>query len=130
MPAHLTIAGPWPPAVVLPLGELAEEARGLHGTRFELGKVGSLGGALCLFPTDDAALLAGREGILRAVGVPDLLDDDWRLHLTLRRDGAVPIGAEKDLQSLERALPVACVVRELTIAELDGYGRLNLQPLQ
>lgn len=129
VPAHLTLAGPWPLEVELPRDELAGPARELRGTRFELGTIGPLGGALCLFPTDDAALLAGRERILRAVGVPDLLDDAWRLHLTVRRHGAMPIEAGEDVRSLERALPIACAVGGLTIAELDEGGRVSLRAL-
>jgi hypothetical protein len=129
VPAHMTIAGPWPLEVELPRRELAEPARELRGTRFELATAGMLGDALCLFPADDAALLAWRELALRAVGVPDRLDDSWRLHLTVRRYESVPGEADESMRALERFLPIACVVGELAIAEMDESGRITMRPL-
>jgi len=129
VPAHMTIAGPWPLEVELPRDELAGLARELRGTRFELATAGMLGDALCLFPAEDAALLAWRERVLRAVGVPDRLDDGWRLHLTVRRYEAAPAEVGEGASALERSLPIACTVGDLLIAEMDASGRVGLRPL-
>jgi len=129
VPAHMTIAGPWGLEVELPRAELAGPARELRGTRFELATAGMLGDALCLFPADAAALLAWRERALQAVGVPDRLDEGWRLHLTVRRYESVPRDADESVRALERSLPIACTVGELAVAEMDSSGRVDLRPL-
>jgi hypothetical protein len=129
VPAHITLAGPWPLEVELPRGELAEAARQLRGTRFELGTAGMLGDALCLFPAEDAALLAWRERALRAVGIPDRLDAGWRLHMTVRRYESGASDGKESARTLARSLPIACVVGELAIAEVDDAGTATLRPL-
>lgn len=129
VPAHMTIAGPWSPETELPLATLGALARELRGTRFELGAVGPLGSALCLFPTDDAPLLAWRERALAAVGAADRLDDDWRLHLTVSRGGPDLAWAEEAGRALSGALPITCEVRGLLIAAVDGAGNVTLRPL-
>jgi hypothetical protein len=129
VPAHLTLAGPWPLETELPLGALAELARQLRGLRFDLGSAGRLGSALCLFPIDDRALTASRERIIRAVGVPDLVDEEWRLHLTVGRLGKDPMEADEVLSTLERGLPIACGVAAVLIAEMEGGQSVRLHPL-
>jgi hypothetical protein len=129
VPAHMTIAGPWPLEVELPREELAEAARELRGTRFALATAGMLGDALCLFPADDAALLAWRERALRVVGVPDRLDAGWRLHLTVRRYESAPPDAAETVRALARSLPIVCTAGELAVAEVDASGRVLLRPL-
>lgn len=130
VPAHMTIAGPWPLGVRLPHDELVELAEELRGTRFELATAGTLGDALCLFPADDAPLLAWRARALRAVGVRDRIDDGWRLHLTVRRYESAPGEAAEGAPELERSLPIACAVGELAIAEMDDAGVVGVRPLR
>jgi hypothetical protein len=88
-----------------------------------------LGTALCLFPADDTALLAWRRRALDAVGVPDRLDEHWRLHLTVTRHESTADESAESLRTLRRALPVACEVGHLLLVELDGAGRATLRPL-
>lgn len=128
VPAHLTIAGPWSLAVELPRRALAETRAAMRGERFVLGAAGMLGDAICLFPEDDAPLLRWRARILELVGHPDRLDEDWRIHLTVGR--GLPRRAAREAQaSLEEALPVACAVDGLLLAQMREGSAATLLAL-
>jgi hypothetical protein len=128
VPAHLTIAGPWPLAVELPLQRLAGIRHAMHGERYVLDSVGALGDAICLFPRDGASLLRWRARILDAVGAPDQVDENWRIHLTVSR-GASLAAARESETSIARALPIACVVGDLLLAEMRDGSLTSLRPL-
>jgi hypothetical protein len=129
IPAHQTLAGPFPLGTSLPGAALAEIAAEMRGARYELGSVGTLGDALALFPTDDAPLLRRRERALAVIGAADEVDDDWRMHLTVCRLGSSAADGDEIARSLAGSLPIACEVGVLLIAELDGAGRVSMQPL-
>jgi hypothetical protein len=125
VPAHLTIAGPWPLEVDLPLQALGGTRDAMRGERYLFGSVGALGDAICLFPRDDAPLLHWRARILEIVGVRDQVDENWRIHLTISRAGSL----REAQASIARALPVTCVVDDLLLAEMQDGALTRLQPL-
>jgi hypothetical protein len=128
IPAHVTLAGPWPLSLTLPrevLGEVAADAR---GTRYRLGTVDTLGDAVCLLPADDRPLLRLRERIVAAAGRPDAIDPAWRPHLTIcrTRSSATP-AAVRD--AVGGALPLDCKVGDLCISRLDERGIVAVETL-
>jgi hypothetical protein len=62
VPAHVTLAGPWPLEFELPVPALAAIAVAMRGTVFRLSRVDLLGDAICLLADDDAPLLKLRAG--------------------------------------------------------------------
>jgi hypothetical protein len=122
IPAHLTLAGPWPLSDELPRESLEELAAEARGTRYRLDFVDMLGDAICLLPEDDRPLLSWRTRVLSAVGKSDAVNSAWRLHLTICRDEAgnrlKPVR-----QAVEPALPLDCEVQDLYIARLIEPGR-------
>jgi hypothetical protein len=118
VPTHMTIAGPWPLSVNLSVDALVALAAEARGLRFVLGEVGALGDAISLFPEDDEKLLSLRAAILDAVGTPDAVDENWRLHLTVCR-GATPVLLAEVEASIGDTLPIACEVNGLLLAQMD-----------
>ena len=57
VPAHVTLAGPWPLELELPVPALAAIVDAMRGTVFRLSRVDLLGDAVCLLADDDAPLL-------------------------------------------------------------------------
>jgi hypothetical protein len=128
VPAHMTIAGPWPLSLRLPLQALRGLGVAIVGERYTLESVGTLGGAICLFCEDDRALLRWRASILKAVGVPDGVDGQWRIHLTVCRGPRdEPAGAVEEATG--KALPLRCEVRGLLLAQMHSDSRVTVQPL-
>jgi hypothetical protein len=128
IPAHMTIAGPWPLSVSLPIEALSNLASAIRGARYTLSTVGTLGGAICLLPADDAVALRWRADILDAVGAPDEVDEQWRIHLTVCR-GANRATVGKVEQAIGRALPLSCEVRGLLVAQMLGDSQVSVRPL-
>lgn len=116
VPAHMTIAGPWPLSVALPLDQLAAQAQQMAGHRYMLSTVAVLGDAVCLFPEDDGPLMRLRSRLLNLAGYPDALDDNWRLHLTVCRDANTRV--DEIRRALAASLPLPCTVRSLLLAEM------------
>jgi hypothetical protein len=128
IPAHMTIAGPWPLSVRLPLAALGGLAAAIHGTRYTLSSVGILGNAVSLFPEDDGALLRWRASILEAVGIADAIDEKWRLHLTVcRESNGGTAGAVEE--AMGKALPLDCEVRGLLLAQMLSDSEVTVRPL-
>ncbi len=119
VPAHITIAGPWPLSLAPPAHALSRVAKEMRGTRFTLAAVGVLGDAVCLFPGEDRELLRWRDRILDVARAPDAVDGDWRLHLTVCRKGTSS-QATAVLAMLQDALPFACIVEGLMLAQRRG----------
>ncbi|HTA36172.1 MAG TPA: 2'-5' RNA ligase family protein [Solirubrobacteraceae bacterium] len=128
IPAHLTIAGPWPLATRIPERALRELCSQIRGERYALSAIGTLGDALCLFPEDDRALVHWRERILTAVGTSDETDAGWRMHLTVSR-GLAPPAVRTIEASIVPALPLHCEIDHLVIARRDADSRVTLQTL-
>lgn len=128
VPPHITIAGPWPSSVRLPIRALEGLAAAIQGTRFVLGSVGTLGDAACLFPEDDGELLRWRASILGAVGTPDAVDGSWRVHLTVCRGASQDaVAAVED--RLAGALPIACEARGLLLAQMVDGSEVTIRQL-
>jgi 2'-5' RNA ligase superfamily len=119
VPAHITIAGPWPLSLAPPAHALSGITKDMRGTRFTLAAAGLLGDAVCLFPGDDQNLMHWRDRLLGVARSPDAVDEDWRLHLTVCRNDASPSAAAA-LATVQDALPIACVVEGLTLARRHG----------
>lgn len=128
VPAHMTIAGPWPLSLRLPLQALRGLGVAIVGERYTLESVGALGGAICLFCEDDRALLRWRASILKAVGVPDGVDEQWRIHLTVCR-GSRDWTAGRVEEAMGNALPLRCEVRGLLLAQMHSDSRVTVEPL-
>ena len=128
IPAHMTIAGPWPLSVRLPLETLGGLATAIDGTRYTLSTVGILGDAISLFPEDDAALLRWRASILEAVGIADAVDEKWRIHLTVCRgpNGGTAGAVE---EAMGKALPLDCEARGLLLAQMRSDSEVTVQQL-
>jgi hypothetical protein len=129
IPAHLTLAGPFPPSTSLPQAELVELAAEIRGTRYELASAGMLGGALCLFPPDEGALIEWRNRALALIGEPDQVDSSWRLHLTVSRPDPASTLGDEVARTLGRSLPIACEVGEVLLAEMEVSGQVRASPL-
>lgn len=128
IPAHMTIAGPWPLSVRLPLQALRGLATAIHGTRYILSSVGILGDATCLFPEDDDALLRWRASILEAVGIADEVDEAWQIHLTVCRASNEGTLARVE-ETVGKALPLSCEARGLLLAQMLSDSEVTVQPL-
>src|SRR6185436_1248936 len=77
VPAHVTLAGPWPLGLELRVSALAAIAVEMRGTRFRLSRVDVLGDAMCLLADDEAPLLKLRAAILGTIEVSDGIDGRW-----------------------------------------------------
>jgi 2'-5' RNA ligase superfamily len=118
VPVHMTIAGPWPSSLSLPIDDLAGLAAEVR-IRFVLDELGTLGDAVCLFPADDGDLLRLRASILEAVGTADAIDENWRMHLTVCR-GATRNLIETVEGEIAGSLPISCSERSLLLAQMDS----------
>jgi hypothetical protein len=128
VPAHMTIAGPWPLSLELPFRALRNVRAAIAGEQFTLTSAGTLGDAICLFPENDRALMRWRKRILDAVGDVDQVNEEWRMHLTVCRTSRQgTIGAIE--QAVAKALPVNCEVRGLLLAQMHGDSRVTVKPL-
>jgi hypothetical protein len=117
IPAHMTLAGPWPLSIELRASDLALVAEKIDGQRYALSTVDVLGDAVCLFPDDDAPLMCWRSRLLDLVGAPDEVDKEWRVHLTVCR--GLDLGrADEVLQTLGAMLPLPCVAPGLLLAQM------------
>jgi hypothetical protein len=128
VPSHLTIAGPWPLSLRLPLEDLGELAGAIQGIRYAFSTVGTLGDVVCLFPEDDGVLLRWRTAIIETVGTADALDEDWRLHLTVCR-GATRAAVGAVEEAVGEALPLACEVPGLLLVQMLGDSDVTMRPL-
>lgn len=128
IPAHLTLAGPWPLSTRLPLEALRKLRAAMQGECYELGALGMLGDALCIFPGDDRALLDRRLSILAAVGAADDIDASWRMHVTVSR-GLAPAAMRAIEASIAPALPLRCAIDGLLIARRHPDSRITLHAL-
>jgi hypothetical protein len=117
VPAHITLAGPWPISRSLPHETLAGLAAAARGTRYRLDSVGVLGDAICMFPGDERPLMQLRERLITAVGGVDAVDPSWRLHLTICRNQSRD-SLKAVQKAVDSALPVSCVVRDLCVSRL------------
>ena len=128
VPAHITLAGPWSWSLRLPTEPLTELAAAICGTRFSHDSVGALGDAVCLFPENDGELLRWRARILEAVGSGDVIDEDWRIHLTVCR--GIPREKIGEVEaSLGKSLPITCEVRGLLLAQTLDDSKVTLRQL-
>ncbi|MBS1887575.1 MAG: 2'-5' RNA ligase family protein [Actinobacteria bacterium] len=128
IPPHITIGGPWTLSVALPVRALEGLAAAIRGTRFVLDHVGTLGDAVCLFPEDEGELLRWRASIMGAVGTPDAVDENWRLHLTVCRGGDRGRLAEVE-EAFAGAMPIACEAQGLILARMTGDAEVRLRTL-
>ncbi len=128
IPAHITLAGPWPLSHELPRGRLSALAAAARGTRYRLDFIDMLGDAVCLFPSDDRPLQEWRSRLLDAIGAPDAVNPAWRLHLTICRDDSGD-RVEAARAAVDHALPLGCEVREVCIARLVEPGRATVESL-
>lgn len=128
IPAHLTIAGPWPLTTRFPVDRLGELCSEIRGEQYELGTIGPLGDAVCLFPHDDRALLRWRKRILAAVGTGDETNESWRMHLTVSR-GLTPAAMGALEAAIGPALPLHCKIDSVLIAQRRADSRVTLRPL-
>jgi hypothetical protein len=125
VPAHITLAGPWPLEVELPVPALASIAVAMRGIVFRLSRIDLLGDALCLLADDDAPLLKLRAAVLAAIGVSDELDEQWRPHLTVFRH-ARPHDRRDICEAIGPQLPVDCEAASLRIARLVAPDRVDI----
>ena len=128
VPPHVTIAGPWPLSVGLPIRALEGLAAAIRGTRFVLAGIGTLGDAVCLLPEDDGELLRWRASILSAIGTPDAVDGSWRFHLTVCRGASKGTLAAVEAVAAE-TLPIACEARGLLLAQKLGDSEVAMRQL-
>jgi hypothetical protein len=128
IPAHMTIAGPWPLSLQLPLQTLTNLRAAIDGEPYSLTSAGRLGDAICLFPENDGALLRWREMFIAAVGDADEVNDEWRVHLTVCRALRQETIAAVE-QAMAGALPLNCEVRGLLLAQMHGDSRVTVRPL-
>jgi 2'-5' RNA ligase len=128
VPAHITVAGPWPLSVDLQRQDLSALALAARGTRFRLDRIAMVGTAVSLIPDDDRALEELRSQVLSAVGKRDSLDGDWRPHLTIGRDG-LHQKLDAVRAELDNVLPVDVEVSSLFVARLVEPGNIALEEL-
>ncbi len=128
VPAHVTVAGPWPLSRSLPRERPAELAAAARGTRFRLGSVGLLGEAVCLFLADERPLMEWRERLIAIVGEPDGVDPAWRLHLTVCRNSS-PDSLKSVCEAVGQALPIECKVSDLCLVRLTESGHVLTESL-
>lgn len=125
VPAHVTLVGPWPLELELPVAALAAIAVAMRGTAFRLSRVDSLGDAVCLLPDDDAPLLKLRAAVLESVEVSDGWDERWRPHLTVFRH-ARPQDRREIEEAIGPRLPVDCEAGSLQVARLVAPDRVDV----
>ena len=128
IPAHLTLAGPWPLDRELPDERLSRIAAEARGTRYQLDSIDRLGDAICLLPRDDKPLIDLRARLLDAVGSSEA-SPEWRPHLTIYR------GESRDRlasirKEIEHALPLDCEVEGLYLARLIEPGRAVMEAVR
>jgi hypothetical protein len=128
VPAHITIAGPWPLSQAMPTEHLARVVAAVTGTRYCLDRLGMLGDALCLFPSDVSPLLAVRVRVIEAVGAADAVTAAWRLHLTIARTQRSE-RIEEVRRGLGQFLPLSCELRDLCLARLLTSGHVTIAVL-
>lgn len=126
VPAHVTLAGPFPISEELPFGPLAEMTRSARGTPFCLDEFGCLGDTACLLSSDEGPLLGIHEEAIEAIGQPHQRLDH-RLHLTITRGASeVDVGAMR--AEIQPSLPLRCEVEDVLVAAYDE-GHLTLVSL-
>jgi 2'-5' RNA ligase len=126
VPAHVTLAGPFPLSEDLPFGPLAEVARRAAGTPFTLDEFGSLGDVACLLSSEEGTLVGIREEAVQAIGRPRQRLDH-RFHLTIARGASeVEIGAMR--AEIRPSLPLRCEVENVLVAtyEDDALSLVSL----
>lgn len=117
VPAHVTLAGPFPLSLKLPIERLAALARDAAGTRFRLSEIGRVGDATCLLVADQEPLAALRGEMLDAIGRARQVDASWTFHLTVSR-GASATQEAALREALRPSLPLECEVEEIVVAAL------------
>lgn len=127
IPAHLTLAGPWPLSRELPHEPLSRIAAEVRGARYQLDFTDTVGDAICLLPRDDEPLLGLRTRVLGVVG-SDEVSSDWRLHLTICRDESRN-RLDSVRKEIEHALPLDCAVEGLYVARLIEPGHAVTEKL-
>jgi hypothetical protein len=125
VPAHLTLAGPWPADVPCPTKALADLSAEMRGARCLLDSCGLLGQALCLFLADEKPLLGWRGAALSAVGARDMTPSDWRPHLTVCR--SVVDDGEEASSAIAPALPIEFLIGGLWAARRTGPGQVGFE---
>ena len=128
VPAHITIAGPWPLAVAIPSKDLSRVAEAFSGKRYRLDRLGMVGDTLCLLLSDEAPLLAVRERVIELVGAADAVDAAWRFHLTIARFPQDDL-AEEVRREVSPLLPLLCTLRGLRLARLLEDARVTVTQL-
>jgi hypothetical protein len=126
IPAHMTLAGPWPLSVEIAASDLARIAEAIEGEHYALSTVGMLGDSVCLFADDDAPLMRWRSRLLEIAGTPDRVDVDWRIHLTVCRGLRVEQIAEV-VRTLEPMLPFSCHVEGLLLAQMLSESEVTVR---
>ena len=122
IPAHVTVAGPWPSAAVpAPRAVFARLAASAAPRTLVFRRLGLLGDAVCLFPDPAPWLDRCRAQAIAAVGTPDGTDARWRPHLTLAR---LAEATEAAVAALAGRLPVAlpCRVDDAALAVVTIAG--------
>jgi hypothetical protein len=129
IPAHITLAGPFPLSFRLLRGPLSALAAAARGTRYRLDSVGVLGDAICLFSADERPLTQLREQLVAAIGGGDPEPDRLgSLHLTVCRNRA-PDSLAEARATLEPALPISCAVRDLCLSRLIAPDQVSVESL-
>jgi hypothetical protein len=125
VPAHLTLAGPWPADVPCPTKALLDLTAEMGGARCHLDSSGLLGEALCLFLADEKPFLRWRNEALSAVGATDTTTSDWRPHLTVCRSAAD--GREEASSAIAPALPIEFLIGGLWVARRTELGQVSFE---
>lgn len=116
VPAHITLAGPFPLSTELPMERLAPVARSAAGMRFTLSEVSRIGDSICLLLADEEPLVKLRSELLKAVGAEPRADGEWPFHLTISRSESISVTTVRE--ALEPSLPPKCEINLLTLALL------------
>jgi hypothetical protein len=128
LPAHITIAGPWPSNPALPLRRLEVVARESLRTAFSLDRVDVLGDAVCLLPADQRPLQQWRRAILKVLGQTDAADQPWHCHLTIWR-GSTEDQLASLRKSISPSLPLECEIQEVHILDFPEADRPRMSVL-
>jgi 2'-5' RNA ligase len=126
VPAHITLAGPFPLSLEMPKERLAAIARRAAGVPFTLGELGRLGDATCLLLAESEPLGALRSELVGALGMNRRTEETWPLHLTISRKGGAREAALR--AALEPSLPLECRIAGVALAVLHRE-RLDLIPI-